>query len=70
MVNKVPGDYLDVVSLPWKLTRSMNHGVEPILLNAADDESAFLQTIQQTGIGKRADGNKRNKSVGDLALLE
>ena len=50
VVNKVPGDYLDVVSLPWKLTRSMNHGVEPILLNAADDESAFLQTIQQTGI--------------------
>ena len=50
MVNKVPGDYLDVVSLPWKLTRSMNHGVEPILLNAADDESAFLQTIKQTGI--------------------
>ena len=50
VVNKVPGDYLDAVSLLWKLTRSIDHDIEPVLLAAADDESGFLQTVQQTGI--------------------
>lgn len=50
VVNKVPGDYLDAVSLLWKLTRSIDHDIEPVLLTAADDESGFLQTVQQTGI--------------------
>ena len=50
VVNKVPGDYLDAVSLLWKLTRSIGHDIEPMLLTAADDESGFLQTVQQTGI--------------------
>jgi len=49
-VNKVPGNYLDEVSLLWKLTRSIGHDIEPMLLTAADDESGFLQTVQQTGI--------------------
>ena len=50
VVNKVPGDYLDAVSLLWKLTRAIDHDIEPVLLTAADDESGFLQTVQQTGI--------------------
>ena len=50
VVNKVPGVYLDAVSLLWKLTRSIDHDIEPVLLTAADDESGFLQTVQQTGI--------------------
>ena len=50
VVNKVPGDYLDAVSLLWKLTRSIDHDIEPVLLTAADDESGFLQMVQQTGI--------------------
>ena len=49
-MNKVPGNYLDEVSLLWKLTRSIGHDIEPELLTAADDESGFLQTVQQTGI--------------------
>ena len=40
----------DAVSLLWKLTRSINHDIEPVLLTAADDEGGFLQTVQQTGI--------------------
>ena len=50
VVNKIPGDYLDAVSLLWKLTRSIDHDIEPVLLAAADDESGFLQTVHQTGI--------------------
>ena len=49
-MNKVPGNYLDEVSLLWKLTCSIGHDIEPVLLTAADDESGFLQTVQQTGI--------------------
>ena len=44
-MNKVPGNYLDEVSLLWKLTCSIGHDIEPVLLTAADDESGFLQTV-------------------------
>lgn len=50
VVDKIPGDYLDTMSMLWKLTRFVDHDIEPVLLTEADDESGFLRTIQRTGI--------------------
>ena len=50
VVDEVPGDYLTTVATLWKLTRSVDHAIEPVLLTTADDASGFLRTVQQTGI--------------------
>lgn len=50
IVDEIPGDYLDTMTALWKLTRSINHDIEPVLLTAEDDQSGFLTTIQKTGI--------------------
>lgn len=50
VVDEVPGDYLNTVAMLWKLTRSVNHAIEPVLLTKADDTSGFLQTVQRTGV--------------------
>ena len=50
VVDQIPGDYLDTVAALWKLTRSFNHDIEPVLLTAEDNQSGFLSTIQKTGI--------------------
>lgn len=50
VVDEVPGDYLSTVAMLWKLTRSVDHAIEPVLLTEADDASGFLQTVRRTGI--------------------
>ena len=50
MVNQIPGDYLDAVSVLWKLTRSVSQEIEPVLLTPDDQKSGFLQVVQNTGI--------------------
>ena len=50
VVDKIPGDYLNTMTTLWRLTRSVNHDIEPVLLTAADGESGFLSTVQKTGI--------------------
>lgn len=50
VVDEIPGDYLDTMSTLWKLTRSINHDIEPVLLTAEDNQSGFLSTIRKTGI--------------------
>ena len=50
MVNQIPGDYLDAVSVLWKLTRSVSQEIEPVLLTPDDQKSGFLQVVQKTGI--------------------
>ena len=50
VVDKIPGDYLNTMTTLWRLTRSVNHDIEPVLLTASDDESGFLSTVQKTGI--------------------
>ncbi|MDY3691910.1 MAG: nucleotidyltransferase domain-containing protein [Dysosmobacter sp.] len=50
VVDKIPGDYLNTMTTLWRLTRSVNHDIEPVLLTTADDESGFLSTVQKTGI--------------------
>lgn len=50
VVDKVSGDYLNAMMTLWRLTRSVNHDIEPVLLTAANDESGFLSTVQKAGI--------------------
>lgn len=50
VVDQIPGDYLNVLATLWKLTRSVDHAIEPVLLTRTDDPSGFLSTIERTGI--------------------
>ena len=50
VVDRITGDYLTTMASLWKLTRSINEEIEPVLLTAEDSESGFLDTIQRTGI--------------------
>lgn len=50
VVDRLPDDYLETLSLLWKLTRSVSQEIEPVLLSGEDDERGFLRTVQTTGI--------------------
>ena len=50
IVDDVPGDYLDSVAFLWRLSRKVSADIEPVLLTAADSDSGFLHTVQETGI--------------------
>lgn len=50
IVDAIPGDYLNTVSMLWKLTRTVNFEIEPVLLTEADGDSVFLATVRRTGI--------------------
>lgn len=50
VVEEIPGDYLNIMAMLWKLTRSIDHAIEPVLLTTADDASGFFRTVQRTGI--------------------
>lgn len=50
VMDEVPSDYLSTVAMLWKLTRSVDYAIEPVLLTTADDVSGFLRTVRRTGI--------------------
>ena len=50
VVDQIPGDYLNIVSKLWSLTRDVSQEIEPVLLTTADNQSGFLQTVKRTGI--------------------
>jgi predicted nucleotidyltransferase len=50
VVDEIPGDYLNTMTMLWRLTRSIGSDIEPVLLTPADEESGFLATVQKTGI--------------------
>lgn len=50
VVDELPNDYLEPLTLLWKLTRGEEIDIEPILLKSDDDKRGFLATILKTGI--------------------
>ena len=50
VVKEISGDYLDTMSALWRLTRSVNQNIEPVLLTLEDETSGFLSTVRKTGI--------------------
>ncbi len=50
VVDQIPGDYLNTMTVLWRLTRAVDYDIEPVLLTAEDDKSGFLSTVRKTGI--------------------
>ena len=50
IADAIETDYLTAVSLLWRLTRTVNDEIEPVLILEGNDDSGFLQTVKNTGI--------------------
>ena len=50
IVEKLDGDYLNAQSKLFKLRRSIDLRIEPIIIEQSDDKSGFLEEILETGI--------------------
>lgn len=50
VVDSVPGDYLDSLSLLWRLGRSISTQIEPVLLTYNEKDGGLLQTVERTGV--------------------
>jgi predicted nucleotidyltransferase len=50
IVNSVDTDFFTYSPLLWKLRLEIDNRIEPVLLINGQDDSGFLQEIQQTGI--------------------
>ncbi len=50
VVDEIKGDYFTYTPLLWKLRRSIDERIEPLLFEKGEDQSGFLQEIMKTGI--------------------
>ena len=50
VVNELKGDFLPYTPLLWKLRRQIDPRIEPIIFEAGNDPSGFLEEIKNTGI--------------------
>lgn len=50
VVDRLPPDYLDIVTELWRQTNPISLEIEPVLLSATEDRSGFLRTVRKTGI--------------------
>ncbi len=49
IVDKVEGDYLDQQAKLYRLRRSVDLRIEPVLIEYGQDKSGFLKEIMDTG---------------------
>ena len=49
IVDEIKGDYLENASLLYKLRRTVDDRIEPVLLESGPDPSGFLEEIRRTG---------------------
>ncbi|MEA4884366.1 MAG: nucleotidyltransferase domain-containing protein [Clostridia bacterium] len=49
IVDKLEGDYLDEQAKLYKLRRSIDFRIEPVLIEYGQDKSGFLREIMDTG---------------------
>ena len=49
VVDELLGDFLDLAIRLYRLRRSVDDRIEPVLLIAGEDRSGFLETILKTG---------------------
>ena len=49
IVDKVEGDYLDQQARSYRLRRSVDLRIEPVLIEYGQDKSGFLEEIMDTG---------------------
>jgi len=50
VVNQFKGDYLNVISLIWKLRRQVDFRIEPHIVSHDTDYTGFIDEISRTGI--------------------
>jgi len=50
VVDTISGDYFSTRPLLWKLRRSIDDRIEPVLAEKSNDESGFLAEIIKNGI--------------------
>lgn len=50
IVNRLPDDFLTYAPLLWKLRRSVDERIEPILFQKGMDDNGFLSTILKEGV--------------------
>jgi uncharacterized protein len=50
VVNSVDGDFFTYAPLLWKLRLEIDKRIEPVLLINGQDQSGFLQEIEQNGV--------------------
>ena len=49
IVDKLDSDYLDEHAILFKLRRSVDSRIEPVLIEYDEDESGFLREVMNTG---------------------
>jgi uncharacterized protein len=49
IVKNIPDDYLETLKLLNRLTRSIDHRIEPVILDKDDDISGFLSSVKLYG---------------------
>lgn len=49
IVDKLEGDYMDELAKLYKLRRSVDFRIEPVLFEYGQDKSGFLKEIMDTG---------------------
>jgi uncharacterized protein len=50
IVNQMPDDYLSVAQHLNKMTRDIDHRIEPVILDKNDDRSGFLSSVLLNGL--------------------
>lgn len=50
IINNFTGNWLKTSSQLWRCTENIDMRIEPVLLDAMDDQSGFCEHILQTGI--------------------
>ena len=49
VLNKLEGDWLDSSAQLWRFTQGISSLIEPVLLDAEQDKSGFVQHVLKTG---------------------
>lgn len=50
VVNVAEGDFFEVNPLLWKVRRQIDDRIEPVLIEAGNDDAGFLEVIRRSGI--------------------
>lgn len=50
VMDRVPDNRLKISKLLWRTARKVNCTIEPILLNASNDQSGFAKMVAEKGI--------------------
>lgn len=50
VLDETSEDYFDTRPLAWKISRSVDDRIEPIIIERKHDDSGFLEEVMKTGV--------------------